>query len=93
VSGRFGDTWEEPPVSEQFRLERVELRGTGRDPEIAVLFHWAGDDHLLGMKYPIPRRGDCYISVYVEENLLGDGIEAAIREPADGVTWLRWPSG
>ncbi len=93
VSGRFGDTWEEPPVSEEFRLERVELRGAGRDPEIAVLFHWAGDDHLLGMKYPIPRRGDCYISVYVEENLLGDGIEAAIREPADGVTWLRWPSG
>jgi hypothetical protein len=93
ASGRFGDTWEAPPVSDEFRLERVELRGADREPEIAVLFHWAGEDHLFGMKYRIPRRGDCYISVYVEEDLLGSGIEAAVREPADGVTWLRWPQG
>ena len=36
---------------------------------------------------------DGYICVYAEENLLasGDGIGNAIREPAGGVTWLRWP--
>lgn len=93
VSGRFGDTWEEPPVSEEFRLERVEVRGTDREPEIAVLFRWTGQDDLFGLRYEVPRRGDVYISVYVAEHLLGDGIEAAIREPADGVTWLRWPAG
>ena len=93
ASGRFGDTWAEPPVSDEFRLERVELRGVDQEPEIAVLFRWAGEDHLFGMKYRIPRRGDCYISVYLEEDLLGSGIETAIREPADGVTWLRWPTG
>ena len=91
--GRFGDTWEEPPVSEEFRLERVEVRGTDREPEIAVLFRWAGQDDLFGLRYEVPRRGEVYISVYVAESLLADGIEAAVREPADGVTWLRWPSG
>jgi len=91
--GRFGDTWEEPPVSEEFRLERVEVRGSDQAPEIAVLFRWAGESDLFGLRYEVPRRGDVFISVYVAENLLADGIEAAIREPADGVTWLRWPTG
>jgi len=89
--GRFGDTWEEPPVSEEFRLERVELRGTAREPEIAVLFRWAGQDELFGLRYEVPRRGETYISVYVAEQLLADGIETAAREVADGVTWLSWP--
>jgi len=89
--GRFGDTWEVPPVSAEFRLERVELRGTEREPEIAVLFRWAGEDELFGLKYGVPRRGEAYISVYVAENLLADGIETAVREVADGVTWLSWP--
>jgi hypothetical protein len=29
--------------------------------------------------------------VYVAEHLLADGIETAVREVADGVTWLSWP--
>ena len=44
-----------------------------------------------GMRYGVPRRGETYIAVYVAEHLLADGIETAVREVADGVTWLRWP--
>jgi hypothetical protein len=96
--GRFGDHWEEPAVSEAFHLERVELRGTGDTPRIAVLFRWSGENDLFGLSYPISQSDvhddapDAYISVYVQEDLLGAGfgVANAVREPADGVTWLRW---
>jgi len=91
ATGRFGDSREEPPVSEEFRLERVEVRGTDRAPQIAVLFRWAGEDDLLGLTYEVARRGDTYISVYVAEDLLGRGVDTAVREVAGGVTWLSWP--
>jgi hypothetical protein len=94
VWNRFGETRQEPPVSEEFRLERVELRGTEAQPQIAVLFRWAGEDDLFGLKYSVGAAGNPYISVYVEENLLaqGYGVANAIREPdGEGVTWLRWP--
>ena len=96
--GRFGDRWEAPPVSEEFQLEHVELLGTADAPRIGVVFRWAGEDGLFGLSYPVPADGgdgapDAYISVYVEEDLLasGHGIGNAVREPAGGVTWLRWP--
>lgn len=100
VHGRFGERWTEPPVSEKFRLERVELRGTDDAPEIAVVFSWSGEDDLFGLSYPISADGaaeemeDGFISIYVEENLIagGYGVANAIREPAGGVTWLRWPA-
>jgi hypothetical protein len=96
--GRFGDHWEEPAVSEAFHPERVELRGTEEAPEIAVLFRWFAEDDLFGLSFPISQghelddAPDAYLSVYVEENLLaaGFGLANAIREPAAGVTWLRW---
>lgn len=53
VVSRFGDRWEEPPVSEAFRLERVELQGASDDPVIAVLFRWNGENDLFGLSYPI----------------------------------------
>jgi len=98
---RFGDRWEEPAVSPEFQLERVELRGGGDSYQIAVLFRWAGQAGLFGMRFDIPPDDDdfgapdAYISVYVEENLLasGYGLANAAREHADGVTWLRWPRG
>lgn len=96
---RFGDRWEVPAVSPEFQLERVELHGGGDDYEIAVLFRWAGETGLFGMRFGLPAEDegfdapDALISVYVEENLLaqGYGLENATREPADGITWLRWP--
>jgi hypothetical protein len=99
VHGRFGERWTEPPVSAKFRLERVELRGTDDAAEIAVLFRWSGEDDLFGLSYPLSgdeesgEMADAFISVYVEENLVagGYGLANAIREPAGGVTWLRWP--
>jgi hypothetical protein len=104
VTGRFGDTWEAPPVDKKLRLERVELRGSEDDPQVAVLFRWAGEDDLFGMSHHVfgeteeddedsADAPDAYISVYLEENLIasGYGLANAIREPADGVTWLRWP--
>jgi hypothetical protein len=100
VHDRFGDRWEEPAVSERFHLERVEVIDASGDPQIAVLFRWSGEDDLFGLSYAIPGRDesldapDAYISVYVEEDLLaaGRGVANAIREPASGVTWLRWRS-
>ena len=96
---RFGDRWEAPAVSPEFRLEGVELRGRGDSYEIAVLFRWASQADLFGMRFDIPPDDDdsgapdAYIPVYVEENLLasGYGVANATREHADGVTWLRWP--
>lgn len=98
AANRFGDTWEEPPVSPEFQLDRVDLRGSGDSYEIAVLFRWAGQDDLFGMRFDIsPDDGadyaapDGYICVYVEENLLaGAGLHNATRDKADGITWLRW---
>lgn len=99
AGNRFGDRWEQPPVSPEFQLERVELRGSGDSYEIAVLFRWAGQDDLFGMCFDISpddedyATPDAYISVYVEENLLasGYGLANATRDKADGITWLRWP--
>jgi len=96
---RFGDRYEVPAVSPEFQLERVELHGGGDDYEIAVLFRWAGETGLFGMRFDLSADDgdfdapDAYISVYAEENLLasGYGLANATREPADGITWLRWP--
>ncbi len=99
---RFGDRWEVPAVSPEFRLERVDLHGSGDSYEIAVLFRWAAQTDLFGMRFEITPEDedngefgatDAYISVHVEENLLaqGYGLANATRDRADGVTWLRWP--
>jgi hypothetical protein len=99
AGNRFGDRWEAPAISPEFQLERVDLRGSGDSYEIAVLFRWAGETDLFGMRFDISPDDedylapDAYISVYVEENLLagGYGVANATREHADGITWLRWP--
>jgi hypothetical protein len=86
-------------IRTEFQLERVDLRGGGDSYEIAVLFRWAGQTDLFGMRFDIPPDDDdfgapdAYISVHVQENLLasGYGLANAAREHADGVTWLRWP--
>ncbi len=96
---RFGDRWQHPAVSPEFELERVELRGSEGSYEIAVLFRWAGQDDLFGMRFGISAEDrdhdapDAYISVYVQENLLaaGRGLANATRHRADGITWVRWP--
>jgi hypothetical protein len=94
ASNRFGETWEEPSISREFRLDRVELRGTDEEPQVAVLFRWAAEDDLFGLRFDVGPWGNPYIPVYVQENLLacGYGVANAIREPdGEGVTWLHWP--
>jgi hypothetical protein len=95
VYGRFGDTWEEPAICEEFRLERVEVRLGSEGTAIAILFWWEGEDDLFGYDFPLndtDAGADGYICMYLEENLLavGFGVENARRELADGVTWLSW---
>jgi hypothetical protein len=95
VHGRFGDTWEEPAISEEFRLEGVEVRTDRGSTDIAILFRWEGEDDLFGMRFPLNETdatGDDYIGVYLEENLIagGFGVENARRDRSDGVIWLSW---
>jgi hypothetical protein len=101
VSGRFGDRWQEPPVSPAFSLDRVELRSSPDGYEITVTFRWAGEDGLLGFASLVgheddwpstPAEAGGAVCIYLEENLKasGHGLATAIREPRDGVIWLRW---
>jgi hypothetical protein len=99
VQGRFGDRWQEPPVDPAFSLEQVGLRPAGEGYEITVTFRWAGEDGLLGFASPVgqeddwpatPEQAGGAVCIYLEENLRTGGPQNAIREPADGVTWLRW---
>jgi hypothetical protein len=99
--GRFGDSWQEPPVDPAFRLERVELSPGEDGPQIAVLFRWDGQDALFGQT-SIVRQDDVWpdtpeafaglVVTHLEENLLasGYGLEKAIGDTRAGVTWLRW---
>ena len=98
--GRFGETWLEPPVDPAFRLEQVGLRPAADGQEITVTFRWAGQDGVLGFACPVaqgddwpatPEQAGGAVCIYLEENLRGGaGLESAIREPGDGVSWLRW---
>ena len=64
-----------------------------------MTFRWAGEDGLLGFASPVAQDDDWpatpgeaggAVCIYLEENLRTGGPQNAIREPADGVTWLRW---
>ena len=98
--GRLGETWLEPPVDPAFSLEQVGLRPAREGYEITVTFRWAGEDGLLGFASPVaqdddwpatPAEAGGAVCIYLEENLRGGaGLESAIREPGDGVSWLRW---
>lgn len=101
VHGRFGERYQEPPVSPAFSLERVGLRSSPEGHEITVIFRWAGQDGLLGFACPVGRDEDWpstpdqaggAVCTYLEENLKasGHGLSSAIRQPRDGITWLRW---
>ncbi len=90
----------EPPITEEFHLDRVELRGSSDSPFLAVFFRWDGEDGLFAISYPLvhpenreDEPSDAFISIYVEEDLIGEGfgVENAIREPDDEATWLSWP--
>jgi hypothetical protein len=74
-------------------------------PEIQILFRWARDQTLFGVREPVEKDDDeppvgmtaaeelaSMITISLEENLtaIGYGIENAIRQPQDDVTWLRW---
>jgi hypothetical protein len=100
AGNRFGDRWEVPPVSPEFQLERVDLHGSGDSYQVAVLFRWAGETGLFGVRCDISPDDeddfgapDAYITVHLEEDLLaqGYGLANASREQVDGITWLRWP--
>jgi hypothetical protein len=89
----------EPPITDEFHLDRVELRGSSASPFIAVFFRWDGEDELFAISYPLVHPGnredepsDAYISAYLEEDLMaeGFGVEHAIREPDNEATWLSW---
>lgn len=83
------------------------LRTNTVPPEIQILFRWARDPTLFGVREPVEQGGDerpagmtaaeelaSMITISLEENLLaiGFGIENAIRQPQGEVTWLRWTS-
>jgi hypothetical protein len=94
-----------PPIDGRFKLDRVLLRTDTVPPEIHILFRWAGEQVLFGVREAVVQDDDdlqflgvtlaSMIIVSLEEDLLasGYGIENAIREPQGNVTWLRWNTG
>lgn len=101
-SDRFGDTWDEPPISRDFRLLRVEAT----DRALAVIFHWGDADTTYGWRYEIddedltggwwgdtPESWAGHAMTSIEEDLLagGYGINKAVKSVADGISWLHWP--
>lgn len=101
-----GVTRHVPPIDSKFELDRVVLRTGTVPPEIQITFRWAGEQALFGVRElavldyeadlvvgSIPAEElASMITISLEENLLasGYGVENAIREPLDDVTWLRW---
>lgn len=95
-----------PPVDRRFQLDRVLLRADTVPPEIHILFRWADEPALFGIREEVQQDDDeehglgaatpdefaSLITNSLEENLLAwrFGIENAIREPQGNVTWLRW---
>jgi hypothetical protein len=100
VHGRFGEHWREPPVSPAFSLERVGFRSSPDGYEITVTFRWDGEHGLLGYRHlteqddwrQTPEQAAADVAICLEEDLQasGYGLANAIREPRDGVSWLRW---
>ena len=95
--GEAGERWREPPIGDDFALERVEVRGSSRRPELRVRFRWRGREELFGLSYPLDDEDqllapDGFVPVRVQEDLTG-GIEKAAKMDLDGVTWLRPPQG
>lgn len=90
----------QPPINPAFRLDCVEILPDGDDPRIAVLFRWSGHDDLFGAASTVTRalrRGTPderagFIVTHLQETLLARGIEQAVRDTRDGITWLRWPN-
>jgi hypothetical protein len=95
-----------PPIDGKFQLDQVVLDGNTDPVEIHVLFRWAGDQTLFGVREPV-ERDDVLTPVVgasdaeelaamivdsLEENLLAEcyGVQNAIRDQQDSVTWLRW---
>ena len=92
-------------MDSRFQLDQV-LLDTSADPaKIQILFRWAGETTLLGLNYELeqddgehppdittPSEFAIMTAIAAEEDLLatGYGIQNAIREPKDDVTWLRW---
>ena len=89
------------PVDGRFQLARVLLRLDMVPPEIHIIFRWAGEQALFGVREkveqhdndaPTPEELASLIVTYLEENLLASdlGIETAIRRARDDVIWLDW---
>lgn len=100
-----GVTRQVPPINSRFQLDRVLLRTDTVPPEIHILFRWARDPTLFGVRAAVMQDDDerpvgmtaaeelaSMITISLEENLLaiGYGIENAIRQPEGDVTWLHW---
>ena len=94
-----------PPIDGRFKLDQVLLRADAVPPEIHILFHWAGEQVLFGVRETVVQDDDDFqflgvtlasmIVISLEENLLasGYGIENATREQQGNIIWLRWNSG
>jgi hypothetical protein len=100
-----GVTRQVPPIDLRFQLDRVLLRTDTVPPEIHILFRWARDQTLFGVREPVEQDDDeppvgmtaaeelaSMIAISLEEDLtaVGYGIENAIRQRQDNVTWLHW---
>lgn len=95
-----------PSIDSKFQLDRVVLGTETVPPEIHILFRWAGEQTLFGVRELVEQddavtpvlnatyaeESAAVIMDSLEENLLavGYGIKNAIREPQNDVTWLRW---
>jgi hypothetical protein len=88
------------PIDSRFQLDRVLLHTDTVPPEVHIIFRWAGEQTLFGVREPVEQDDDearvvgttaadelaSLILISLEENLLacGYGIENAIREPQGG---------
>jgi hypothetical protein len=100
-----GVTRQVPPIDSRFQLDRVLLRTDTVPPEIQILFRWAEEQTLFGVREPVEQGGvelpvgmtaaeelASMIAISLEEDLLaiGFGIENAIQQRQGDVTWLHW---
>jgi hypothetical protein len=93
-----------PPVNSRFHLDSVEIESSWDPAHVVVKFRWDGESDLFAVSYPVDADDDDFnwgdgpagfamsIKVALEEDLCSVGytLDHALREPSDGVVWVRW---
>jgi hypothetical protein len=102
-SVRTGETYEAPPISRAFHLDEVILDSSQAYQHLVVKFRWDGEDSLFAVSYRVDQDDDVNcgegpegfaisVKVALAEDLLALGytLSNAVREPREGVVWVRW---